>query len=252
MIVGYADTPQKTPSTLKTTKKTTRSGTAPSVTPDKTIPPLTVGNADIARLTYSSNEESTKDPNEVQVVGSRSVVRTPTTTTRPPTTHSTTAASTETAINNILEQPETQPSMSQMAIQPYSAATASSKSNAIVVHQPMLRLQREPYMATRVRKEATDTIFRAVKFMNTENLVRTTLRRLSELMNIEEDLRYEWELVYRKDLVFAINNKRNSVAQGCKTKLKGTYMLGGLLSMTVVLTLCCCCCCYCCCSAARG
>jgi len=107
-------------------------------------------------------------------------------------------------------------------------------------------------MATRVRKEATDTIFRAVKFMNTENLVRTTLRRLSELMNIEEDLRYEWELVYRKDLVFAINNKRNSVAQDCKTKLKGMYMLGGLLSVTVVLTLCCCCCCCCCCSAARG
>ena len=67
-------------------------------------------------------------------------------------------------------------------------------------------------MATRVRKEATDTIFRAVKFMNTENLVRNTLKRLSELMNVEEDLRYEWELVYRKDLVFAINNKRNSVA----------------------------------------
>ena len=100
-------------------------------------------------------------------------------------------------------------------------------------------------MATRVRKEATDTIFRAVKFMNTENLVQTTLRRLSELMNIEEDLRYEWELVYRKDLVFAINNKRNSVAQDCKTKLKGMYMFGGLLSVTVVLTLCCCCCCCC-------
>ena len=54
-------------------------------------------------------------------------------------------------------------------------------------------------------------------------------------------------------VVFAINNKRNSVAQGCKSKLKGTYMLGGLLSVTVVLTLsCCCCCCCCCCSAARG
>ena len=92
-------------------------------------------------------------------------------------------------------------------------------------------------MATRVRKEATDTIFRAVKFMNTENLVRNTLRRLSELMNVEEDLRYEWELVYRKDLVFAINNKRNSVAQDCKAKLKGTSMTGGLLCMAVVLTL---------------
>ena len=92
-------------------------------------------------------------------------------------------------------------------------------------------------MATRVRKEATDTIFCAVKFMNTENLVRNTLRRLSELMNVEEDLRYEWELVYRKDLVFAINNKRNSVAQDCKAKLKGKFVFGRLLCMTVVLTL---------------
>ena len=103
-----------------------------------------------------------------------------------------------------------------------NSALLAATDGATLVTQVGMRVQREQHMATRVRKEATDTIFRAVKFLNTENLVRKTLTKLSALMNVEEDLRYEWELVYRKDLIFAINNKRNSVAQDCKAKLKGT------------------------------
>ena len=224
---------------MATTKKATRGRPRKTVTPDKTIASLDIGEHNISKLSYSSDEESDKDPNEVQIVGAKSAI--PAAVTRPTTNTATPSVAIETPINNNIGVPPTPvaaPSMGPTTtMQPSTSTQASSKSSSIVVHQPVLRLQREQYMATRVRKEATDTIFRAVKFMNTENLVRNTLRQLSELMNVEEDLRYKWELVYRKDLVFAINNKRNSVAQDCKAKLKAMYMTGRLLCMTVVLTL---------------
>ena len=82
-------------------------------------------------------------------------------------------------------------------------------------------LKRCPQTAARVRRDATDTVFRAVKFLNTENLIRIAMNKLSAMNNIPEDFRFEWELLYQKDLCFAINNKRNTVAQDVRYKLKG-------------------------------
>jgi hypothetical protein len=76
-------------------------------------------------------------------------------------------------------------------------------------------------MSTRVRGESTTTVFRAVKFLNTPQLMEKTLDKLCTKFNVTPDLKISWKLLYQKEMVYALNNKRNSVYQDMKPKIQG-------------------------------
>jgi hypothetical protein len=82
-------------------------------------------------------------------------------------------------------------------------------------------LQKTKYMPSRVRGETTGTVFRAVKFLNTSKLVDMTLEKLATLFNVTAESRASWKLLYQKEMVYALNNKRNSVYQDMKPKIQG-------------------------------
>jgi hypothetical protein len=82
-------------------------------------------------------------------------------------------------------------------------------------------LQKTKYMSSRVRGETTGTVFRAVKFLNTPKLVDTTLEKLATLFNVTAESRTSWKLLYQKEMIYALNNKRNSVYQDMKPKIQG-------------------------------
>jgi hypothetical protein len=82
-------------------------------------------------------------------------------------------------------------------------------------------LQKTKYMSSRVRGETTGTVFRAVKFLNTPKLVDTTLEKLATLFNVTPESRASWKLLYQKEMIYALNNKRNSVYQDMKPKIQG-------------------------------
>ena len=74
---------------------------------------------------------------------------------------------------------------------------------------------------TQVRKYATDVVFRGVKFINTRRMLQTIMAKVSKHFMIRNEQRIQWELTYEKELKYAINNKRNSVAQDIKKALIG-------------------------------
>jgi hypothetical protein len=82
-------------------------------------------------------------------------------------------------------------------------------------------LQKTKYMSSRVRGETTGTVFRAAKFLNTPKLVDTTLEKLATLFTVTAESRTSWKLLYQKEMVYALNNKRNSVYQDMKPKIQG-------------------------------
>jgi hypothetical protein len=82
-------------------------------------------------------------------------------------------------------------------------------------------LTKTKYMLTRVRGESTSTVFWAVKFPNTPKLMEQTLDKLCTKFNVSPELKISWKLLYQKEMVYALNNKRNSIYQDMKPKIQG-------------------------------
>ena len=79
----------------------------------------------------------------------------------------------------------------------------------------------ERHTAVRLRQEITDVVFGAVKFINTVNLLNKTIKKLADMLHLPPHLHSEFGVLYKKDIMYAVNNKRNSVAQDCKKRLTG-------------------------------
>jgi hypothetical protein len=74
-------------------------------------------------------------------------------------------------------------------------------------------LTKTKYRLTRVRGESATTVFRAVKFLNTPQLMEKTLDKLCTKFNVSPELKISWKLLYQKEMVYVLNNKRNSVTR---------------------------------------
>ena len=90
-----------------------------------------------------------------------------------------------------------------------------SKMRSIIGSPESARVQQQ----CMVRKYATDRVFRGVKFINTRSMLKQIMGRVSDHFSIEKSERAAWELSFEKDVRYAINNKRNSVAQDIKKVL---------------------------------
>ena len=75
------------------------------------------------------------------------------------------------------------------------------------------------YMSVHVRNTTTSKVFRAVKFL-TPAIIDTTMTRLARSYDIEPSQFHTWKSLYQKEMIYAINNKRNSVYQSVKPKMK--------------------------------
>jgi phage antirepressor YoqD-like protein len=66
-------------------------------------------------------------------------------------------------------------------------------------------------------------VFRAVKFLNTPSLIESTMTQMARVYDVKPQDYHTWRGLYQKEVIYAINNKRNSVYQDVKPKIKRTY-----------------------------
>ena len=85
----------------------------------------------------------------------------------------------------------------------------------------MSTAQEKDLYTVQIKKYATNTVFRGVKFVNTSRMMRMIMKRVSEHYKVPPEHQDAWELMFVKDVKYAINNKRNSVAQDMKKSLLG-------------------------------
>ena len=86
------------------------------------------------------------------------------------------------------------------------------------------KMIKHKYMSNRVRCETTTTVFRAVKFLNTPKLLDQTMEKLGKLFKVLPTDLISWKILYQKEVVYALNNKRNSVYQDVKPIIKGMFL----------------------------
>ena len=89
----------------------------------------------------------------------------------------------------------------------------------------------------RVRNFVTDTVFRCVKFINTRSMLQKVMSMVSHGMNVDPNMKKFWEISYEKEVKYAINNKRNSVAQDMKKALLGKFHLFFVFSFFILIIL---------------
>jgi hypothetical protein len=71
-------------------------------------------------------------------------------------------------------------------------------------------LVKTDFMTARDQKQTTDVVFHAMKFLNSRNLIDHTMTKLATST---------WKLMHEKEVMHAINKKRNSVSQDAKPQL---------------------------------
>jgi phage antirepressor YoqD-like protein len=88
---------------------------------------------------------------------------------------------------------------------------------------PRAKITKNEFMAIHVRNTTTSKVFRAVKFLNTPSLIESTMTQMARVYDVKPQDYHTWRGLYQKKVIYAINNKRNSVYQDVKPKIKRTY-----------------------------
>jgi hypothetical protein len=105
----------------------------------------------------------------------------------------------------------------------YEEAVIESEEEETSLTSPQTKITKNDYMAIHVRNTTTSKVFRAVKFLNTPTLIENTMTKLARVYDVQPHDYHTWRGLYQKEVVYAINNKRNSVYQDVKPKLQSTY-----------------------------
>jgi hypothetical protein len=77
-------------------------------------------------------------------------------------------------------------------------------------------------MAIHVRNTTTSKVFCAVKFLNTP-LIESTMTQMARVYDVQPKDYHTWRSLHQKEVIYAINNKRNSIYQDVEQKIKCTY-----------------------------
>jgi hypothetical protein len=86
---------------------------------------------------------------------------------------------------------------------------------------PMKGMNKQAFTAANVRGTTTNQVFRAVHVLNTHSLINSTMARLATIYDVKPEECGQWKGLYQREVVYALNNKRNSVYQDIKPKFEG-------------------------------
>lgn len=94
------------------------------------------------------------------------------------------------------------------------------------------KLTKNEFMSKHIRLTATTKTFRGIKFL-TAGLIDSTMTKLAQMYRIGPESYVAWKNCYQKEVIYSIQNKRNSILQDVRPKMRRKYAPNSVINTCI-------------------